>query len=200
MQIVKSVILVTCMLFLGIALLSCASVLPAQTIEPDNTTAAVYFIYHGSGVTMTGGAVYLGTLFSLWDNDTFLSNIYSREYLMLNLKAGTRFIMALSNNAGLIDDMVMDSSSDLWLFEADLAPGKTYYFEIIALPGGNSPIPQLKVIEPGNSEIERYLKSCEQISPKGKVTDSMVKRAGKKVNAAKGGTLFYNRVSADRGI
>jgi len=200
MQRMTSVVIITGMLFLGMVFFGCASVPPAETPEPDDTTATVYFIFPGSGVTMTGGAVTLGTQFSLWDSDTFLSNIYSREYIMFNMKAGKHFIMALSNNAGLVDDSAMDSSSDLWIFEADLAPGKTYYFQIIAQPGYSSPIPQLKFIEPGNPELDRYMQSGKKISPKGKVTDSMVKKAGKKIDAAKSGSLYFNRVSADKGI
>jgi len=204
MQRITSVMIIFGMFALGMVFLGCGSVPPAETLKPDDTTATVHFAFPGSGVTMSGGAVTLGTSpFSLWDSDMFLSNIYGGEYLMLNMKAGTHIIIALGNNHGIIDDTVMDSSSDQWLFEVDLTPGKTYYFKITAQPGGYSALPQLKFIEPGDpvlAEYDGYMQACEKISPKGKVTGSMVKKAKKKIDALKGGSLFSKKISADQGI
>lgn len=172
------------MLFLGIALLGCGSIPPAETLEPDSTTATVYFIMPGSGVTITAGAIAVNTQFSLWDGDTFLSNIGSRECLVFHMRAGTHYFIA--------------SGSNWWVVETDLAAGKTYYFEVITLPGYSSPNARLKFIEPGDPDLEKFLQSSRTISPKGKVTESMVNAAARESEAARSGNV--DRVTADKGI
>lgn len=186
MRKITGFVIVAGMLSLGIALLGCSSVPPAETLEPDDTTATVYFVMPGSGVTFTGGGLTVGTQFSLWDSDMFLSNIGGRECLMLHVRAGTHYFMAGSNN--------------WWIVEADLAPGKAYYFEVITMPGFSSPTVRLRFIEPDDPELEGYIKSTKKISPKGKVSESMVKTAGEKIDAAKGGSEDIDKVTADKGI
>jgi len=187
MRKITSFLIVAGMLALGMALLGCGSVPPAETLGPDATTATVYFIMPGSGVTMTGwGSLTVGTQFSLWDSDMFLSNIGSKEYLMFYMKAGTHYFMA--------------SGENWYVVEADLAPGKTYYFEVATLPGFSRPNALLKFIEPGDPELDKFLQSSKMISPKGKTSDSIIRTAGERSEEAKSGSHDVVKVTADKGV
>ena len=151
-------------LSLGIVLGSCASIPPAEQMGPGNDTAKVYFIMP-SGVTVTGfGSLTVGTQFSLWNGDTFLSNIGGKEYLIFNFKAGmTHYIMAYGN--------------EIFVVKADLTAGKTYYLKVVTLPGFRSPHVILEELNVNDPELNELLKDkCKEITPKGKVSDSMVKR------------------------
>ena len=179
--------IIAVLFFLGMSLSGCATVQPAPPVEQDNTTAKVYFIMPGSGVTVVGmGSIAVNTQFSLWDSDTFISNIGRKEYLMVNMKAGTHYLMA--------------SGGNWWIIEADLAAGKSYYFEVITMPGFSRPSARLRFIEPGDPELEQYLKDTNEISPKGKASDSMVKNAAEKLKNAQGGSQNIDKVYANQGI
>jgi len=149
-------------------LTSCASIPPAERMAPDADTARVYFIMT-SGVTVTGfGAVTVGTQFTLWNGDTFLSNIGGSQYLVFNFKAGPNTIMAQGNNFFVID--------------ANLTAGNTYYFRVITLPGFSRPHVRIVQLGADDPDLDRYLKNdCKEIVPKGKVSDSMVAQAAKKL-------------------
>jgi len=169
-----SFLLIAVMLLGGMVLLSCASIPPAEPLGADNTTAKVYFIMPNSGVTLTGGGLTFGTQFVLWDSDTFISNIGSKDCLVFNLKAGTHYLMA--------------SGSNWYIVQAQLVAGRSYYFEVITLPGYSRPSVRLKYLEPRSSEVEKYLKETKVISPMGKVSNGMVQEAQRQLAAAKSGS------------
>ena len=173
---------------LGIMVSGCASagVMPAETRAADDTTATVYFMMPGSGVTMSGfGSLTVGTQFSLWKDDTFLSNIGGKEYVVFHFEEGTHFFTA--------------SGENYYTVQAELAAGKSYYIELITLPGFNRPNVGVKSLNPEDPEIENYLKNSKEIKPKGKVTDSMVKKVGETLSNAKAGSQNIDIISADRG-
>ena|GEM_PF-2846452 len=178
--------IIAVLFFLGMSLSGCATVQPAPPVEQDNTTAKVYFIMTGNGAMITGGGIALNTQFWLWDSDTFISNIGGKEYLMVNMKAGTHYIMA--------------SGGNWWIVEADLAAGKSYFFEVITMPGFSRPSARLRLIEPGDPELDQYFKDTKEISLKGKATESMVKQAAEKLKNAQGGSQNIDKVYANQGI
>ena len=156
-------------LSLGVVLTGCGSIPPAEQMGPGNDTAKVYFIMP-SGVTVTGfGSLTLGTQFSLWNGDTFLSNIGGKEYLVLYFRAGmTQYIMAYGN--------------EIFVVKADLTAGKTYYLKVVTLPGFGSPHVILEELGVNDPELNELLNDkCKEIVPKGKVSDSMVKRVVEKL-------------------
>ena len=181
----KSLLLVPAVFILSMVLSGCAGIPPAEVLEPSESTAAVYFIMGSSGVTLTGGGLTFGSQFSLWNSDTFLSNIGGKEYLVLNFKAGTHYFIA---------------SGDNWyISQAELAPGKTYYYEITMLPGFNRPNAMLHILDPDDPEIDELLKKCKEISPKGSTSDSYIQLAGRKLNEAINGSETIDFVPASKG-
>ncbi|MCL1815599.1 MAG: hypothetical protein FWG27_07280 [Treponema sp.] len=171
----------------GMVMFGCGSIPPTDPLSADRTTAKVVFIMPNSGVTIAGlGAIAVGTQFYLWDSNSFISSIGAKQYLECNFKAGTHYFMA--------------SGSNWYIVQADLAAGKTYYFEVITLPGFSSPAVRLRFIEPGDPELAGYLNDSKQISPKGKTSEGMIKEAGEKLEAARGGSQNIDRVSANKGI
>jgi len=153
----------------GIVFTGCAGIPPAEAMGPDSSTAKVYFIMP-SGVTVTGfGSLTVGTQFSLWNGDTFLSNIGGKEYLVYYFKAGmTHHIMAYGN--------------EIFVAKADLTAGKTYYLKVVTLPGFRTPHVIFEELDVNSPDLDEYLKDkCKEISPKGKVSDSMVKRVVEKL-------------------
>jgi len=171
---------------LGTLFIGCASIPPAPTLGPDSTTAKVYFVMPGSGVTFTGGGLTFGTQFYLWDGDKFISTIGRKESLMFHMKEGTHHLMA--------------SGGNWWIIEADLAAGKSYYFEVITLPGFSSPSARLRFIESDDPELDQYMKDSKEILPKGKVSESMVQEAARQLNAALDGSQNIDRVNANQGM
>ena len=151
-------------LSLGMILTGCGSIPPAEQMGPGNDTAKVYFIMP-SGVTVTGfGSLTIGTQFSLWNGDTFLSNIGGNQYLVFYFKAGSHIIMAQGN--------------EFFITKADLTAGKTYYLKVITLPGFSKPHVILELMDANDPKLNEYLKDeCKEILPKGKVSDSMVSKA-----------------------
>lgn len=170
---------------LGMVLLSCASIPPAETREADNTTAKVYFIMPNKGITFSGGGLSFGNKFNIWDSDTFISTIGKREFLMLNFKAGTHFFMA--------------SGGNWYIVQAELAAGKSYFFEVITLPGFRTASVALKSIDPNDPELDKYLDVSKEVSPTGKVSESMVKEAAKELSEARGGSQNIDVVPASKG-
>ena len=179
-------IIIAGVIILGMGLLGCAGIPPAPTLGPDSNTAKVYFVMPGGGVTITGGGLSLNAQFTLWDSDTFISNIGRKENLMFYMTAGTHYLMA--------------SGGNWWIIEADLAAGKSYYFEVITLPGFSRPSVRLRFIEPGDPELDKYMNDTKEISPKGSVAESMIQEAAKKLNDARGGSQNIDKVTADQGI
>jgi hypothetical protein len=181
----KNVLMMMTGFVLVLILSSCASIPPASPLEKGSDTATVYFILSGTTVTLTGGGLTFGAEFYLWDSDTFISSIGGKEYIAVNFKAGNHNLMA---------------SGDNWyITDTELAPGKTYFFELTAVPGYRNPNVLLHLMEQSDSEIEAILAKCKEISPKGKVTESMVKDAGKKLDEAKGGSEKIDVITADKG-
>ena len=158
--------------YLGVVLLSCASVQPAPPREADNTTAKVYFFMPNSGVTVTAsGGLNLGTQFSVWDSETFLTYIGGWQYVALNFEAGTHFFMAVGES---------------WhIMQAELTAGKTYFYKLNTIPGFRNPNVALEPLDPNDPEIENYLEKCKEIQPKGKIAAGMVNQATQKLNDAK---------------
>jgi len=167
-------LLIAVVLLGGMVFLSCAGIPPAEPLEASASTAKVYFIMPNSGVTITGGGLTFGTQFVLWDSDVFLSNIKSKDCLVLNFRAGTHYFLAQGGN--------------WYIVEANLAAGKSYYFEVITLPGFSSPSVRLKNLAPNDPELEKFLKETKATPPKGKVSSGMEKEALRQLNAAKGGS------------
>jgi len=169
-----SLLLIVAALLGGMVFLSCGGIPPAETLGADRTTAKVYFFMPNAGVTITSGGLSFGSQFVLWDSDTFISNIKSKDCLVFNFKAGTHYFMAQGGN--------------WYIVEAQLAAGKTYYFEVITLPGFRAPSVQLKNLAPNDPDVEKFLKETNVISPKGKVSSGYVKEAQRQLAAARGGS------------
>jgi len=169
-----SLLLIAAALLGGMVFLSCGGIPPAEALGADNTTAKVYFIMPNSGVTVTGGGLTFGTQFVLWDSDTFISNIGSKDCLAFNFKAGTHYFMA--------------SGSNWYIVQANLVAGRSYYFEVITLPGYSRPSVRLKYLEPRDPDVEKFLKETKVIAPMGKVSNGMIKTAQEKLAEAKSGS------------
>ena len=162
-------LLIAGILLSGMVLTGCGSIPPAERMEPGSDTAKVYFVMP-SGVTVTGfGSLTVGTQFSLWNGDTFLSNIGGRDYLIFNFKAGvTQYLLAYGN--------------EIFVVKADLTAGKTYYLKVVTLPGFRSPHVILELLDANDPELAEYLNDeCKEIVPKGKVSESMVNEVIKKL-------------------
>jgi hypothetical protein len=153
-------------------------------MDPSNQTATVYFML-GNTVVPTANGLTLGAQLILWDSDTFLSMLGGHEYVVLNFPAGTRYFMA--------------SSENWYIVQAELAAGKTYFFDVTALPGFRQPMALLKIMEPNHPDIEKWLKDYKEISPKGKVSESLVTQAGKKLDEARGGSENIDVAPASMG-
>ena len=159
---------------LGAGLLGCSSIPPAELIPADRTTATVYFIMANSGTTMAFTSIQMGTQFSLWDGDTYLSNIKGNHYVKLNFKAGTHYFMATSHGTFSIWDIV----------RADLEAGRTYYLSIITLPGFGGANVRIDYIEPGDPLLPGYLNDCTETPPFGGTNESYIAEAAKKLETA----------------
>jgi hypothetical protein len=181
----KSVFVMTAGFILVLILSACGTIPPAPLLEKGDDTATVYFIMGGSGVTFTGGGLTFGNEFSLWDSNTFLSNIGGKEFLVMYFKAGSYYFMAHGDN--------------WYISKAELAAGRTYFYEVNTLPGFSRPNAMLTIMEPNDPEIDEVLKKCKELAPKGKVTESMVKEAGEKLAEAQGGSENIDVVTADKG-
>jgi hypothetical protein len=83
--------------------------------------------------------------------------------------------------------------------KAELAAGKTYYFDVSTLPGVRQANVLLKIIEPGSGDIEKFLNDYKEIAPKGKVSESTVKEAGEKLAEALGGSENIDVVPSSMG-
>ncbi|MCL1836517.1 MAG: hypothetical protein FWG46_03100 [Treponema sp.] len=181
----KKLLTIAAILIFGMVLFGCAGIPPAEVLEPSERTATVYFMMGSPGVTLTGGGLTFGAQFSLWNGDTFLSNIGGKEYLVLNFLAGNQYFMA---------------SGDNWyISQAELAPGKTYFYEITMLPGYNRPNALLHIMDPDDPEIDDLLKKCKEISPKGSTSESYIQLAGRKLNEAINGSENIDFVPASKG-
>jgi ABC-type glycerol-3-phosphate transport system substrate-binding protein len=166
-------------------LFGCGSIPPAPLMEKSAQTATVFFML-GNTVTVTAtGGLTLGTQHTLWDSDTFLSMLGQREYVALNFPAGTHYFMA--------------SCENWYIVKAELAAGRTYYFDVTTVPGVRQANVVLKIIEPGSGDIEKFLKDYKEVSPKGKTAEAVVKEARKKLDDALGGSENVDVVPASMG-
>ena len=165
---------VAVVVYLGVILLSCGTIPPAEIQGESNNTAKVYFIMPGSGTTISGfGSLTLGTKFTLWDSDTFISYIGGKDFLILNFEAGPHFFMASGGNWSIV--------------KAELAAGKSYFFKLTTLPGFSKPNVVLESLDPNNPEIQNYLESSKEITPNGKVSSSLIKKATEELSAVQNG-------------
>jgi hypothetical protein len=181
----KKLLVVLAALVLGMVVLGCASIPPAPVMPKTAETATVYFIMGSPGVTLTGGGLTLGAQFSLWDGDTFLSNIGGKEFLVLNFTPGNHYFTAQGDNS--------------YISQAELAAGKTYYYEITMLPGFSRPNALLHIMEPYDPEIDDLLKKCKEITPKGKTADGYIKMVSDNLAKAIAGSENIDFVPADKG-
>jgi hypothetical protein len=166
-------------------LFACGSIPPAPLVEKSAQTATVYFMLGNTVIPTVTGGLTIGTQHTLWDSETFISMLGGHEYVVFNFPAGTHYFMA--------------SCENWYIVKAELAAGKTYYFDVSTLPGVRQANVLLKIIEPGSPDIEKFLKDYKEISPKGKITESLVKEAGKKLGEALGGSEKIDVVPASMG-
>jgi hypothetical protein len=166
----RKVLMMTVGLALVSVLFACATISPAPLVEKSAQTATVYFMLGNTVIPTVMGGLTIGTQHILWDSDTFISLLGGHEYVVFNFPAGTHYFMA--------------SCENWYIVKAELAAGRTYYFDVTTLPGIRQAMAQLRIIEPGSGDIEKNLKDYKEISPKGKVTESAVKDAGKELAEA----------------
>ena len=171
-------------LLLGTGFLGCSSIPPAELIPADNTTATVYFIMANPGVTVTLTGIQMGTQFSLWDGDTYLSNIKGNTYIKLNFRAGTHYFMSTSHNTLSIWDIV----------RADLEAGESYYLSVVTLPGPSGANVRFNYIDPRDPLLPGYLNDCTETAPFGSTTKDYTDEAGRKLASALRNPQNINRI------
>lgn len=164
---------------LVLALLGCSTIPSAPPLEKNANTATVYFFMGAETIYLIGSP--RAAVFTLWDSDTFISNIRRGQYLAANFQAGTHYFMSSDNtgsHAGALGQSEWNTS------KIELEPGKTYFY-YLKPQSGSLPYATFHIMKPNDPEIDNILRSYNEITPMGKTTKGVAKQATKHLKIAK---------------
>ncbi|MDR2072606.1 MAG: DUF2846 domain-containing protein [Spirochaetaceae bacterium] len=169
-------------LFIGVLTLitGCVStgIDPAVTARAADT-ATIYIIQPTSSVNLsfTGGLTLSKANFQLWDNDTWLGYISSKNYIVYYAKPGTHYFMAKAANWDVV--------------KVEVRAGKTYYLKTTDLPGFNAPSVKLEPVNPTDPELQSWLDGSKEIIPKNKASAYMLTEAQTILQRVKNGEAEF---------
>ncbi|MDR2313110.1 MAG: hypothetical protein LBE02_01085 [Spirochaetaceae bacterium] len=167
--------------FLGVAALmtGCVStgVDPAVSTKTAET-ATVYIIQPSAAVnvsftTFTSGLNISKVQLQLWDNDTWLGYISSKNYIVYYAKPGTHYFMAKAANWDVV--------------KVEVRAGKTYYLKTTDLPGFSEPSVKLEPVDPKDPDLQSWLDGSKEIVPKARANPYMLTEAQKTLEKVKSG-------------
>jgi hypothetical protein len=162
------------LVLLAVLVLGCAGGIPPLVSEKTGNSAAIYIMQPTSTASISGfGTFTVGTKFQVWDNDNWLGYIGSKDYIVYYAEPGTHYFMVRGENWDIV--------------KIDVRAGRTYYLKTSDTPGFTAVRVILEPVNPGASDLDKWLDVCRQIIPKGGASEKMVADARAAVENAKSG-------------